>query len=198
MTGTPEDPQDRLLRRFGPDAKPTPPAAKNFSYHQEIGVMSRFRNTQEVRTAIVGDKGPEHVAIETWDSKEGPPLSLKFHLLIAGQQLVGVMDGLLAAEAKEAVLAATPMDEQPEMPILVAEVPGCMGSVSIFLDRYNGRLRVKLSRAVPGRSSFGEWLILGLEDIHTIGSLLFKAYEAIPTSPAAAPSAPVPEMDVPF
>ena len=176
MTGTPEDPQDRLLRRFGPDAKPTPPAAKNFSYHQEIGVMSRFRNTQEVRTAIVGDKGPEHVAIETWDSKEGPPLSLKFHLLIAGQQLVGVMDGLLAAEAKEAVLAATPMDEQPEMPIL----------------------RVKLSRAVPGRSSFGEWLILGLEDIHTIGSLLFKAYEAIPTSPAAAPSAPVPEMDVPF
>lgn len=191
----PHENLDNILKRFGENSAPNAVVVKDWPFREDVGFHPRFKGSQELRVVVVGDVGREHVLLETRDTKDGV-LFLKRQITFGGGQLVGVMDGLLRAEVAEADRCSAPLEHRPELPMTVVEVPGSLGTISIRLDEYNGRVQVKLSRAVTSRSMSGEWASFNVEDIHPIGVLLLKSYHLI-SNTGGLPSA-VAETEIPF
>jgi hypothetical protein len=169
----------RLENRFGADAHPDAALKKEWGRRDPVGVHPRFNGSNEVLGFGVGDNAVEHALIEVRDLKDGVWVS-KNSILVPGDQLGPVLEGLLKAEEMEADLAYAPAEFRPTFPITVEEVPGRLGPIKVILDEYNGRIQFKLSHALPGRRTGGGWLSVGVQDIQPIGAMLLKVLKSIP------------------
>jgi len=151
----------------------------NFGFRHELGVESRFNNTQEIRFAVVGASAPEVILVETYDL-DNRAWVLKRFILIAPNQVVGILEGLHEADRRLAELDLAPRDQWPAFPLPTGEGSNETSAIKVVLDMYNDRLNVKVTvhSATGNRSS--QWLKIGTGgDCYTVMAYLIQGYDFI-------------------
>lgn len=166
-----------------------------FSYRHEFGVEPRFNNTQENKFAVVGANAPEFILVETHDLKDQVWV-LKRFILIAPNQVVGILEGLHEADRRLAELDLAPRDQWPAFPLPMSEGSNETSAIKVVLDMYNDRLNVKVTAHGATGNRNGQWLKIDPVDCILVMRYLIQGFDFI--APNSRPQ-PTPDDDgIPF
>ena len=188
------------IRNAFDDSNPRPTVGTpTWDERIDIGMHPRFRNTQELRVAVVVKGGIPAVIQETVELSQGTE-SLKSWVLLYLQMIPGVLAGLLKADKQMADLECSPATDWPQLPLVCGEGKCGSEEVRVLVDAYNGRLEAKLSTTIAGSSSRnGRWAKLSSADIRIVGKLILQAYDHAKSMNSAPPSSSSPyDEEVPF
>lgn len=159
----------------------------NFGFRHELGVESRFNNTQEIRFAVVGANAPEYILAETHDLKDQVWI-LKRFIVIAPNQVVGILEGLHESDRRLAELDLSPRDQWPAFPLPMNEGNNETNAIKVVMDMYNDRLNVKVTAHGATGNRNGQWLKIDPGDCILVMRYLIQGFDFIALNSQPQPS----------
>ena len=147
--------------------------------------FNRFKNTQTIASYAVSADSSEAdtILLITTDLKDGN-WKISKHLTVRPKQLHSVFAALeecvnIAARQKD-----IPVEQWPPLPELVGEGRDETTSVKVYMELFNGRLEIKLTRTLinGGYLPHWEWTKCGVMDVCDMIRIMLAAYDRISPS----------------
>ncbi|HEY3401154.1 MAG TPA: hypothetical protein VGK03_11045 [Geothrix sp.] len=172
--------------------------SQDYKHRVKVAEVSCFGGRQLHQAFTVGEDGAELILVETHDLKDGVwrvSRSLTHH----HEQVHGIIAGLQAVAKLAADLDEKSEDEWPALPVRCGMAAGERYQIFVLLDRYNGRLDARLSKALSygsGRST--EWLKFSIQDIDPMVDLFVQSHDAFRPAEDATANVDQDSESIPF